>query len=443
MLAILLCLLVFAASVWASRRSLVHGLVAVLATGYCYGILRANVISPYSHFIFDSSLAGLYVSQLWVRASAEEKQRSAMLRAWLVALIAWPILVCFMPFQTFLVSMVGLRGNVFFLPLCLFPVRLKSQDWLSLGIAIAALNTLAFGFGAAEYLIGVEPFYPISPVTLIIYASQDVAGYQYFRIPATFVNAHGYAGTMVCTLPLLIGAWCQPDLNRIRRCILFSGLATALIGILMANTRVYVIDAAIVIAAGLLWGKMSARKRLVWCGVIAATIILAFSNDRLQRFTSLSDSDAIEGRIRGSVNRTFFEILGEYPMGNGLGGGGTSIPSFLEGEVKRPIAMESEYARILLEQGVIGFLLWMGFVLWFLTSSFSSAPDKWVIARRLTWYCCAVFLASAMIGTGLLTSIPSTALMFLGMGWVMVRPAGEEKDRALTASRPRQLAYAR
>jgi hypothetical protein len=349
-----------------------------------------------------------------------------------------------MPFQTPLISLVGLRGNIFFLPLCLFAVRLKNKDWLTLGFALASLNALALGFGAAEYFLGIERFYPVSAVTTIIYASKDVAGYQFFRIPAIFANAHSYAGTMVSTLPLLIGSWSRPDLGRVRRWWLLAGIAAAGAGVLMANARSFVVLAAIVAVAGLFQARLSTGKRLVWCAMLVGVILAAFSNERFQRFTSLTDTDAVEGRIEGSVNRTFLEILLEYPMGNGLGGGGTSIPSFLEGQVRKPVAMESEYARILAEQGVIGLLIWLGFIGRFLTSPYARVSGEWSVARNLTWICCTVLLGTAMIGTGMLTSIPQTALMMLGMGWVMIAPAaGNAVPHPSPRLRGASLTYAR
>ena len=58
-------------------------------------------------------------------------------------------------------------------------------------------------------------------------------------------------------------------------------------------------------------------------------------NERWQRYKEL-DSQSVEDRISGSVNRSFLEVLVEYPMGNGLGGGGTSIPYFLASQVRNP-----------------------------------------------------------------------------------------------------------
>jgi len=47
-----------------------------------------------------------------------------------------------------------------------------------------------------------------------------------------------------------------------------------------------------------------------------------------------------------------------------LGGGGTSIPYFLQDRVKDPVAIENEYGRILLEAGIPGLLIWLIFIFW-------------------------------------------------------------------------------
>ena len=54
-------------------------------------------------------------------------------------------------------------------------------------------------------------------------------------------------------------------------------------------------------------------------------------------------------------------------MGNGLGGGGTSMPYFLESQVRHPVQIENEYGRIMLEEGLPGLALWLGLILWTVT----------------------------------------------------------------------------
>jgi hypothetical protein len=170
------------------------------------------------------------------------------------------------------------------------------------------------------------------------------------------------------------------------------------------------------------------------------------SEARLQRFTTLQDVEFVSERVSWSVNDSFTQLMTEYPLGNGLGGGGTSMPYFLASEVSPPsYFMENEYARIVLEQGVLGLCLWAGFILWLFTRRTVRRSDSWYVGRRIAWVTCAAFFATGMIGKGLLTSIPGTALMFLGAGWIAVRRShrqgeAESDENLATAGEPATLA---
>jgi hypothetical protein len=168
--------------------------------------------------------------------------------------------------------------------------------------------------------------------------------------------------------------------------------------------------------------------------IIAAAGFVALTNDRLQRFRSLEDTSYVSERVAGSVNRSFIDVLVEYPLGNGLGGGGTSIPHFLEGQLNRPVAVENEYARIALELGIPGLLLWLSFVFWILTRGFRSYPeDPWNGARRVTWVLLFINFAAAMIGVGMMTSIPGTMSLMMWCGWLVTKPAGEIQPVAVAS----------
>ena len=138
--------------------------------------------------------------------------------------------------------------------------------------------------------------------------------------------------------------------------------------------------------------------------------------ERMQRFATLQDTEAVAGRISGSVNEHFLDLLAEYPLGNGLGGGGTSIPFFLQHLVFNPVGLENEYSRVLVEQGVVGLLIFLGFVLWFFTRVLDSHEECYP-TRRLLWYSAAITLGTSFIGVGLMTSIPGTSLVFLAIGF--------------------------
>jgi hypothetical protein len=341
------------------------------------------------------------------------------LRNWLIVLIAWPLLLVLLPFQTLLVSLVGLRGNMFFLPALLLGSRLRNSDLRTMAVGFAALNGVALLVGAGEYLLGLDRFFPLSQVTSIMFESFDSAGG--WRIPSTFVNAHTYALTMADTLPFLFGYWAQRSVSRAWKTFLLVGMASAFVGVMLASTRLGMVSAGVVVLVALTSGKLGGMKRWILALAIGAVIFAALHNDRWQRYKEL-DKDTVTERIGGSVNRTFFEILESYPMGNGLGGGGTSIPYFLESRVNRPIEVENEYSRILLEQGVVGLLLWVVFIFWFLTNRSAFVKDAWFAGRRMAWWLCLFCLCSSIIGNGMLTAIPNTFLFLLAMGWTSVKP---------------------
>jgi hypothetical protein len=440
MTAIVLCLLALATTYWAGKRSLGQGLISMFFWGYVFGIVRANLLTTFSFFVFDAAVLGLYLSQRGLLTGTDK--RSATLRGWCWILMLWPAVLMAMPFQTFMVSLVGLRGAILFIPMMLAGSRMRGNDLRILTFGFVALNLMALLFGGAEYFLGLQRFYPVNSATLMIYGSADVAG-GYNRIPAIFANAHLYGGTMAASVPYLISGWEYAQTKKTRLFVL-AGLGAALLGVLLSATRLNFVVCAGLILATVLNGRMAPRKRFTIIALIVIAGAISFGNARFQRFTSLVDTGSVEDRIAGSVNRSFFEILVEYPMGNGLGGGGTSLPYFLANQVRNPIGLENEYARILCEQGIIGLTLWVGFVVWFLThyrSAFRKGP--WATGRRLIW-CLSMFgLATGLIGMGMLTAVPQTALLLLGIGWTATSLPQENSEAqqagfAPSGSQPRR-----
>jgi hypothetical protein len=401
--------------------------------GYFFGIIRANLLTTFTYFIFDGAVLGLYLSQknLFFGGGA----RMQIMRLWAALLIFWPVLLLLMPFQPFLISLVGLRGTALFIPMLLVGGRLESKDLRQVSAGMAVLNVIALAFAIAEYVLGVPRFYPENAATILIYASNDVAG-GFLRLPAIFSTSHLYGGMMTNSLPFLIGSW-EYSKTRKARLLSLAGVAAAFLGVLMSATRLNFVISVAMIFATVLNGRMTAKRRFMIGVLTVAMAAVALHNERFQRFKSLSDTDYVEERISGSVNRSFFQILLEYPMGNGLGGGGTNIPYFLQGQVRNPIGMENEYARILCEQGIIGLLLWVGFILWFgshYKTVFAKGP--WGNCRRLVWCLCVFSLVSGAIGTGMLTAIPMTVMMLLGIGWTAAPMVEEARGRRMAGISP-------
>jgi hypothetical protein len=429
-LSLVLCLVSFIACFLFAKRSLVAGLISVLAVGYGYGIVRANVQEALSHFIFDAGVLALYCAQLFRYLKPAEANRVQLVRPWLEFLIIWPLLLFLIPNQDTLIRFVGLRGNIFLLPFILLGARLSNEEKYSLAIGLAVLNIGAFVFASIEFFTTIETFFPRNEVTRLIYLSRDVAQNSY-RIPSTFSGAHAYAGTMAVSLPLLLGALQQQRSQLFHKPLLVAGVIVSLLGVLLAATRVHFIVAAIIVIVAL----FSIRSR--FSHIIAGLLILmsigwwVSSEQRLQRFMGLQDIEMVSNRVAGGVNMGFLDLATEYPFGNGLGGGGTSIPYFLSQRIENPVGMENEYARIMMEQGLVGLLLWLAFLGWLFSRRGEGRSDPWFLGRRLAWVSCAAYFATGLIGTGLLTSVPQSCLLLLNAGWIASRQSESAVEERL------------
>jgi hypothetical protein len=421
-LSLLLCAIAFLLVYQTARRDLASGLISLLVVGYIYGIVRANVLQPFSHFTFDAATAGLFLAQLGRKADPATAWSERALRSWMLLLVGWPMLLALIPVQDPMVQLVGLRGNVFFVPFLLLGARLTTGDLSRLAIAVAVMNILAFGVGLAEFFVGIEPFFPPSAVTDIMYRSRDVAGHTAHRIPATFSSAHAYGGSMVMTMPLLLGAWTERiHLSRAKRVLVSSAILASGIGILMSAARMHAIVLFTLLAFTTLSSRMSLGGRVTWILLLTIGGMVAGSNERLQRFTTLEDQEYVQNRISGSVNNTFFEFAREYPLGNGLGGGGTSMPYFLADRLRDPVLLENEYGRIMLEQGIPGLLIWLTFVVWVISRGIWVPQGSWRVFRRLAWVATSTYLLLGFLGLGLLTAIPQSPLLLAWLGYVAAR----------------------
>ena len=425
---LIFCIAAFLIAFLAGRRGLAAGISAVLAIGYFYGIIRANFPDPASHFIFDAAVLALYLTQLLGRSASADRQRMRTVQLWTAVLIAWPVLLVFLPIQDPLVQLVGLRGNIFLLPFLLLGARLDAAAIQRIAFTLAVLNLVAFAFAGAEYVLGIERFFPHNANTEIIYRSSDVGTGNQFRIPGPFSGSHAYAGSMVLSLPFLLAAWTAVGVPFRRRFLLAAAMAVAALGVFAAASRIHTVVLIGVVLATLFSGTLAARTRVALMAAAGALAAIVLSQERLQRFTTLRDTSTVSDRVNYSVNSSFWDLVLEYPFGNGLGGGGTSLPYFLQDRVRGQVVYENEYARILLEQSSIGLLLWVCFICWFLSCRLQARRYEWGLGESTAWVASVMYFGTALIGIGLLTAIPQTALMLLCIGWVGAKRPGRTQE---------------
>jgi hypothetical protein len=417
---LIFCGIAFAITLVLTVRKQIWGLYCVIGIGYLYGIVRANFLDSFTHFVFDASVIGFYIGSVRQFITPIHRGDSTNLQRWTAALVIWPILVACLPIQHFLIQIVGLRGNAFLVPFLIIGTWISRNDARKLGIYFALLNMAVFAVAIGEFLLGVPTFYPENSVTDMIYRSRDVGSDESFRIPGTFINAHAYAGNMVITLPWIIGSLLQANTSQ-GRMVLFSGAATAVLGVLLASTRLWFVQLFWVLILINFSGILRGGLALSWVIILGGIGYFVASEERAQRFLTLLDVEMVANRVEGSVNLGFLELARDYPMGNGMGGGGTSIPFFLREYLDAPIGLENEYSRIMLEQGLPGLLLWILFAAWVLTRGIAKT-DPLRQSRRIMWWLTMIGFLLALLGTGMLTSIPQSALFMLNIGFLVTGP---------------------
>jgi len=419
---IALCLGAFVAVFWFTRRSLIAGLNTALSVGYLYGIVRANVPQAASHFIFDAGIGGLYLG-LWLKnLTPIQRLRLRKVKRWLLFLIGWPVLLFFIPVQDPVIQLVGLRGVVWFLPFLLIGALIDDEERSGLALGLAVLNLIAFGFALAEFSMGLERFFPHNYVTRLLYIENDVLKGEYsaFRIPSTFVAPAAYSATMVVTMPLLLGAWLQAERTRFHKTFLTAGMIAAMLGVFMGASRsqaLLLFAQFVAFASSIGLGKLTSKQLIAFAAIATLVGYWVYKEPRLQRFNRL-DTNIVEERVQLSVNQSFLDALWKYPLGNGLGGGGTSIPYFLQDRLKNTVGIENEYGRLLLEIGIPGLCIWMAFMVAAIGGAKGGRDGPWRVGWQLARVTCALFFGTAFIGTGLLTAIPFTPLLLLMTGWL-------------------------
>jgi hypothetical protein len=415
------------------RRSLGAGLLVVIAVGYAYGILRANFLTNSSYFAFDAAVCSLYFAVFTTRQNPGSKQRTLSLMPWFIMLIAWPLVLFFVPMQDWAIQLVGLRASVFFLPFLLIGARMEEKDFITLVMGVAALNIVELGIALLEFFNGIQSFYPINPVTQLIYRSYEPRFHAY-RIPGTFVASAAYGGVMAFSIPFLIEIWRKPSLSFFRKRLLELALLASAVGVFLSMSRTAFILMAFSVLGILVGLRLRASHRVGIIALISILVWLIGLDTRLQRFTTLQDTEYIVNRVHGSVNSGFFELLTQYPFGNGLGGAGTSIPYFLQERLRDPILIENEYGRILGEQGLLGLIIWIGFILWLLVRGWPGALREEHLGKIVMWCAVAFTFMAAPLGTGLLTSIPATVLLLLACGW-LIGQRRRERTSSITGPR--------
>jgi hypothetical protein len=428
-MSIVFLLVAFAGVLLATSRSLGWGFLAVLVVGYFNGVVRANFLGVYTTFMFDAAVLGLYLGFFLGQRRRAAGIWSGPAGPFVLLLIAWPALLSFVPVNHHLVQWVALRATVWFLPTLLIATRLTVDDLTVVACGLAVLNVAALAGGLYVYQYGVEALYPNNAVTQIIYLSKDVGGsrHRYHRIPSTFLSAHAYGGTMLYTLPFLLGQLTGVGVRPAARGLAAAGMVAAAGGLLMCGARSPLAIFAVALVVAWVVSRFSLTLGLVGTVLVGGVVLVAGTNERLQRVSSLGDTEIVASRLAGSANASFLDLLLNYPAGAGMGSSvGTSIPYFLSGVAPVPIGMENEFSRILVDQGWVGLGGWLAFIGWlYVRPPSARSPGPWRLGVVFMYSLTLANWMTAFIGTGMLASVPGSVLLLTQMGvLVAVRARG-------------------
>ncbi len=224
------------------------------------------------------------------------------------------------------------------------------------------------------------------------------------------------------TIAVIAGAWVQPHYGKWQARLMGAALLVSMLGVFMSATRVNALILFALVMTTVFSGRLPGAYRFRYLIVLAAVGYVVAGEERLQRFTTLQDPEFLSERLVGSVNLTFFELAGQYPLGNGLGGGGHQRPAL---PAVRGFATSSRWRT-----STRGSCSSSGCRVWSCGGCSSAGcsraanirrTDMFYFGRRLAYVACACCFAMGLLGVGLFTSVPATTLTFLLTGWLVVR----------------------
>ena len=129
-------------------------------------------------------------------------------------------------------------------------------------------------------------------------------------------------------MPLLLGS-ISIERERFWRYAMMAMAALTAVGVFLAASRSAAVLLFLMVGLITVSGRFKNIPWGAWIVGIVAVGWLVSVTPRMQRFFTLSDTEYVKQRVGWSVNESFLDMALDYPMGNGLGGGGTSVPYFL------------------------------------------------------------------------------------------------------------------
>jgi O-Antigen ligase len=366
-------LFLFAISALNWRRSVKIALTLVIVEG----AIRKWVVPQASdlvYFLKDIALLGAYARYFIFDQAPKPSLDSSGVKALLwVAMLIIGLQALNLRLASVAVGLFGFKAYLWYVPLC-FMLRDLFRSSEELQTFLKWYLLLAIPVGALGAIQFISP--PNSPINTYVVGEENIATFgnagefSRARITGTFSYISGYTAYLTVCQALLF-AMLASKLGKVWSVTLLGALVVLTGNMFMTGSRGPVLSGIIVFAGFLLFSQLSNKREVLkgfailsLTGVICVVASMYWFGEAMEAFWQrATDADNTSER----VTSTFLEPLEHLSdldiVGYGAGathpGGATLRARFgLPDPAVAPPDAENETVRVMLELGVLGFLVW-------------------------------------------------------------------------------------
>jgi len=418
---------------------------AVIFTMYwilLVGAVRKWLIPEVSDYIFFTPhliLSGVYLRFLGDRILRNYpliKIKKYPVNILLGFLILWGILSVFNPrLPSFKVGILGIIVHFYYIPLLfivhhLFPTKERLLSFLK-KYALFSLPILILGI--------VQFFSPVnSPINRYVVETMDIAMTGiYPRVTSTFSYISGYTSYLNLLVLILIYLISLRKLSKILNIILYVLIALSIVNLFMTGSRgpvgISIISIALYFIIALKLGFTFIKKFLWRIIFIVSTVVLLITSTYLAKeaYEGFMERGRSTEDVLPRIVDTFtpFKFLKEAGLiGYGIGSTyqGAERLGLNWGDMPRDFEEEPE--RIVLELGLIGYLLVYGLRLLFLIYFWKLFKKLKDIDLKLLALCSLLFQLQFFHFNNLVFNLTSGFFYWFLVGFLFLLPKLDQKD---------------
>lgn len=368
-------LVAFIVVIYLSSRNWQRSLLAVFILVVAEGALRKWALPQLSdllYFLKDVILLGAYLRYFILSGRPRHYQKFQIIEFFLISSVGWCAYQVFNPsLGSPIAGLFGLRGYLFYIPLISLTSELfKSEEELYRTLRYYLLLVIPVG------LLGILQFFspPSSPLNVYAGGTDPTAGFagtEYIRITGTFPYISGFTVYLSVCFAVLIPILLRPK-PRWWQWVVSVEMVLIVTNSLMTGSR-----SVILFEVLYLLGYISLSivrnisqiepiiKQFILPSLASVYFLANWVRPAFEAFsTRATSSDNLNDRVGDTLS---FIPFFQYKGLDGYGVGAThqavstlrNVLGLPRGEVI-PVGFESEFGRIALEIGPIGFFLWYG-----------------------------------------------------------------------------------